>query len=647
MAAPTSSGGKPANRKVIGQTRSRRRTVTVTSLAALAVVTISATALGAATPSVEDLRLLSIDDLANIEITSVSKRPEPISQAPASVYVITSEDIRRSGVTSLPDALRLAPNLQVARLTSQSYSVSARGFNSYQASNKLLVLIDGRSVYTPLHAGVYWDQQQVMLEDVDRIEVISGPGGTLWGANAVNGVINVITRHSADTQGGLVSTQYGTVDQRGALRYGGRLGENGSYRVYAQDLERGPMVRSNGNSATDAWDNEQGGFRVDKATLNNNFTFQGDVFDNAIDLGGHNRGGNLLARWTHQLGAGSSLELQTYYDRVERTLPGLLDSLETFDVQAQHSFKPDEDQQIVWGGGFRSTTDEFANRLNPFVLDPETDTIYLSNVFAQDSIKLDPTVTLTLGTKFEHSSLSGLEYLPSGRIAWQFAQDHMLWSAVSRAVRTPSRIDRDLVFPGVLERASDFESEKLMAYELGYRGQPTTETSVNVTLFLHDYGDLRVLGLAPNGQLMFDNKMEGQVYGVETWGDYRVRPWWRLSAGFTLMQKNLDLKPGATQIALDQHMGNDPDHQFSLRSSINVFNDVDFDVGLRSVDDLPNPRIPSYLQLDVRVAWRVAPDLELSLSGFNLLDDRHPETGQPTERFEVPRTVLLAARWRF
>jgi iron complex outermembrane receptor protein len=614
----------------------------------LTVVAVSPPALAAYSPSVEDLRSLSIDDLANIEVTSVSKRPEPISQAPASVYVITSEDIRRSGAITLPDALRLAPNLQVARLTSQSYSISARGFNSYQASNKLLVLIDGRSVYTPLHAGVYWDQQQVMLEDVDRIEVISGPGGTLWGANAVNGVINVITRHSGDTQGGLVSTQWGNVDQRGALRYGGRLGENSSYRVYTQDLERGPMALRNGNSATDAWDNEQGGFRVDSATLNNSFTVQGDAFDNAIDLGGHNRGGNLLARWTHQLGAGSAIELQTYYDRVERTLPGLVDSLETFDVQAQHSFKAGEDHQFVWGGGYRRTTDEFANRLNPFVLDPESDTLTLANVFAQDSVKLDPALTLTLGTKLEHSSLSGLEYLPSARIAWQFAEDHMLWSAVSRAVRTPSRIDRNLVFPGVLERASDLESEKLMSYEVGYRGQPTTKSSVNVTLFMHDYSDLRVVGISPSsGLLVFDNKMEGQIYGVETWGDYQVLPWWRLSAGFVLMQKNLDLKPGATQIALDQHMGNDPDHQFSIRSSMNIFNDVEFDVGLRSVDDLPNPRISSYLQLDARIAWHLRPDLELSLSGFNLLDDRHPETGQPTERFEVPRTVLLGARWRF
>jgi iron complex outermembrane receptor protein len=374
---------------------------------------------------------------------------------------------------------------------------------------------------------------------------------------------------------------------------------------------------------------------------------QGDIFDNSIDLGGRNRGHNLLSRWNHQLGGGSAVELQVYYDQVERTLPALKDVLKTFDFQAQHSFKLDDGQRVVWGGGYRTTDDEFVNA-PPFILRPESDTVRLANVFAQDSIALASDLTLTVGTKLEHNSLTGLEYLPSARIAWQVTPDHMLWSAVSRAVRTPSRIDRDLVAVGFTQEASDFESEKLMAYEIGYRGQPTKDTSLSVSLFMNDYSDLRVLAISRStGLVMFDNKMEGQTYGVEMWGDYRVRPWWRLSAGFMLMQKNLDLKPGAIDAAISQHTGNDPDHQFSVRSAVDLFDNVQFDVSLRSIDDLPNPVVPSYLQLDARVAWQVTEKWELSLSGFNLLDDRHPEGGAAPFQFEIPRTVLAGARWNF
>jgi iron complex outermembrane receptor protein len=596
--------------------------------------------------SVEELRALSIDELANLEITSVSKRPERLSQAPAAVYVITNDDIRRSGAISLPEALRLAPNLQVARLNAQTYAISARGFNSVEASIRLLVLIDGRSIYTPLHAGVFWDQQQVMLEDIERIEVISGPGGTLWGANAVNGVINVITKHSKDTQGGLASVRGGNVDQTGDVRYGGKIGDNATYRTYGLGTAFGESATVNDTGAQDHWSNRQGGSRTDWSAGRDGFTVQGDLYDNRVE-GGSNSGGNVLGRWTHQLSPDSALEVQAYYDQVERLVTGFTDRLDTFDLQAQHSLAAGDRHRIVWGGGYRVHRDEFVNTLNAFVLDPDSATFQLANVFAQDSISVLDDVTFTVGTKFEHSSLSGLEYLPSARLAWHISENAMIWSAVSRAVRTPSRFDRSLTAAGIVARAADFESEKLIAYEVGIRGRPSPQTSLSVSAFYNDYDDLRVLTVTPAGLPAFGNRMEGNTYGVESWGDYRVLNWWRLSAGLTILRKDLHLEPGALRIALDQHQGNDPDYQFQLRSSMDLSDSVEWDVGLRKVDSLPSPAVPSYLSLDTRIGWQVTDSLELSLAGFNLLDDRHPETGFPATRGEVRRTVYAGARLRF
>jgi iron complex outermembrane recepter protein len=644
--ASRAGGCFEANRR--GEARRRHRLHH--AAAVLIVVTGGIVAASdAAAQTVEELRRLSIEDLANVEITSVSKRPQPLSQAPASVYVITSEDIRRSGAASIPEVLRLAPNLQVARLDAASYAISARGFNSFQAANKLLVLIDGRSVYTPLHGGVFWDQQQVMLEDIDRIEVISGPGGTLWGANAVNGVINIITKHSRETQGGLVGFQLGNLDKGASARYGGELGDNGTYRIYALGFERGDTVLPDGDSAGDDWDGIQTGFRMDLRGVDDAFTLQGDLYDNELDADASNSGGNLLARWNRDLGAGSALEVQAYYDRADRSALGVDDSLETFDIEAQHTLPLGTRHEIVWGGGYRLTEDEFINRLNPFVLDPQSDTVQLGNLFVQDGITLSDDLTLTLGTKFEYSGYTGFEYLPSARLAWQVSDTALLWSAVSRAVRTPSRIDRDLTAPGILERASDsLDSEELIAYEIGYRGQPSARSSLSVSLFYNDYDDLRALTVSPDsGLAVFGNALEGHTYGVEAWGDYRVREWWLLSAGVNLLEKDLDLKPGGIDAALSQHEGNDPEYQFSLRSRMDLADDVELDIGLRAVDDLPDPAVPGYVELDARLGWHVTEALELSAAGFNLLDDQHPEAGDAATRREVPRSVYVGARWRF
>jgi iron complex outermembrane recepter protein len=406
-----------------------------------AVILIAASLAGparaSAPPSVKDLSALSLEELANIQVTSVSKRPEPLSQAPAAIYVITNDAIRRSGVTSLPEALRLAPNLHVVRVNSNSYAISARGFNTFEAATKLLVLIDGRSVYTPLHAGVFWDQQQVMVEDIDRIEVISGPGGTLYGANAFNGIINVVTRHSRDTQGGLVSAQIGNIDRTGALRYGGRINEYTTYRGYGRGARMGDTRFTNGTEAEDDWEPRQAGFRSDWQRDQDAVTVQGDFFRNFISGGTRVEGGNILGRWTRTLSETSGLELQGYFDTTERLSPGVTDRLETFDIAGQYNFRLGKAHDIVLGGGFRNSVEEFTNTLNAFVLRPEEDTVRLADLFVQDSIALHDNLTLTLGNKFEHNSHTGLELMPSARLAWRVTDNTLLWSAVSRAVRRP------------------------------------------------------------------------------------------------------------------------------------------------------------------------------------------------------------------
>jgi len=607
----------------------------------------AAPAEAARTPTVQDLRSLSLEELATLEVTSVSRRAEPLNRAPAAIYVITGEQIRRSGAVSLPEALRLAPNLQVGRLDALSYTISARGFNTFQASNKLLVLFDGRSVYSPLHAGVFWDQQQLMLDDVDRIEVISGPGGTLWGANAVNGVINVIGKDAAATQGGLATGRLGTVDHDGALRYGGRVGDNGAYRVYGLGFERGNSLTPQDGDGRDDWRGRQGGFRADWAADGDAVTLQGDLFDHPVE-GGANSGGNLLARWTRSFAGGSELQLQAYYDKAVREVPGAIDLLETVDATAQYSFSPWTGHAFVLGGGHRRTEDRFEVGPALFVLQRPTDTVELSNLYLQDSIELGGGLQLTLGSKVEHSSYTGTEHMPSARLAWQASDTLMLWSAVSRAVRTPSRIDRELLAAGLLQPASNLQSEELVAYEVGYRGQPTPATTLSVSLYYHDYDDLRVLTVDPgSGLLTFGNRMHGHVYGLEAWGTYALLPWWHLSAGFNLLRKSLEREAGAVELALSQHVGNDPEHQASLRSSMDLPWGLELDLGVRYVDDLPDPPIRHYVAFDARLGWRATESLDLSIAGFNLLDDRHPESGDLATRREVGRSIHVGGRWRF
>jgi len=608
--------------------------------------------------SIEDperLAELSIEELANVEITSVSKRPEPLSTAPSSVYVITNDDIRRSGALSLPEALRLAPNLHVARIDALDYAISARGLNGFESANKLLVLIDGRSVYSALFSGVDWDQQHVMLEDVERIEVISGPGGTLWGANAVNGVINVITRDARETDGLLVSASGGSLDSVANVRYGGSF-NGGGWRAYVSGYERGSLEKADGADANDGWDGVQAGFRTDLSLGRDSLTLQGDVRDNSIDqsigLPGYVRGGNLLARWERRLGEGSALEVQAYYDRVRREARGIYDALDAFDVQAQHAFTWRNRHQIVWGGGWRVAEDDFRNFVNGFVLDPLSKRTSLGNVFVQDKIQLSPALDLTVGVKYEHSSYTGADWLPSARLSWRLSDRSMLWGAVSRSVRTPSRLERDLVFPGIVVNGT-FGTEKLVAWEAGWRGRPLENLSLSVSAFFNQYDDLRTNELSPGGVLpiFLGNEAEGETWGIEAWGDWAVTPNWRLGAGFTALEKDFRSNSSLDVSGLEVQ-GVDPDWHASLRSQHDIGERMELDLRLRAVDDTPVGTAGGYVgadayaELDVRVGWRLTDRAELSLTGLNLLDERHREASE-NRGVEIPRSVHASLRWRY
>lgn len=595
-------------------------------------------------PSVEDLRSLSIEQLANLEITTVSRRPEAVREAPASIDVITAEDIERSGAHSLPEILRLARNLEVAQVDAQRYAISARGFNSFQASNKLLVLIDGRSVYTPLYSGVFWDQQHVPLQDIERIEVISGPGGTLWGANAVNGVINVITRSAERTRGVSANLFAGSNDQRADVRFGGAIGE-GSYRLFASGYRIGP-TRLNGEDFNDDWNGAQVGFRTDWGGAESRVSLQGSLYQDDIEAGGEHFGGHLLGNWTRFYSDGASLELQAFYSNAQRDTAftgtaGITDALEMWDVSFQHNLSVIGAHQIIWGGGYRWSNSEFVNTANIFTfLDPRR-SLYTSNIYVQDEIALQDNLSLTLGVKLEDHTFTDLEYMPNARLAWQPSDNTLVWAAVSRAVRTPSRIDFELQSPGFVIPGG-FVSEELLAYELGYRIQPTSNSNLSATIYYHEYDNLRTSSQDPVTVIpaRVGNDLEGEVYGLELWGDIALRSDWRISAGVTLLEQ--DFRPTAPAAFDVNASGDDPGYQFFLRSYADLTSNLRLDLDFRAIDEVL-PEVPSYTELNARLAWQVSDQVELALSGANLLDESHRESSDGLF-LETRRSVQLSAR---
>jgi len=601
---------------------------------------------------IPDLSQLSIEELAQLPVRSASKRDEPLSAAPTALYVITGGDIVESGATSLPEVLRMAPNLQVQQVNGREYAITARGFNSTETSNKLLVLMDGRSVYSTLASSVFWDLHAPLLEDIRQIEVISGPGGTLYGPNAVNGVISVNSRDARDTIGALLRGTAGAFERTAAGRYGFALGDNGAVRAYAnwfdrEDLRQGPI----GPLIDDSFRGWQAGFRADVGSGSDHFTLQGDIFDNETDSlpGDGNQGHNLLARWSRVLSDAASLRIQAYYDYFERRLLLTYDSLQTFDLEAQLNATLGNHELVV-GGGIRTTRDEFVNNLNPFRLNPSSRRLWVYNAFLQDRISLTPELSLIAGLKIEETSFTGIELLPNLRIAWQPSPRTLLWAAASRAVRTPSRIDRQLEFLPLLAPATAFESEKLIAFEAGYRGQLSDSTTLSVSLFYNLYDDIRTTEFQPGGGLPIQlmNGLEGNSYGLEAWGSAQLTSWWRLSFGLSTLFKDFRVKPGHFDLAQRDSLGHDPDFQLFARSQMNLTDRLQATAALRYVDSIDSaPPIGGYVEADASLSYRLSDLVELYVAGRNLLHRTHIESNDAQRGQLVQRSIYAGTRLRF
>ncbi len=644
----------------------------------------------------DELLELSVEDLLNVEVISVSKKAKSLNDSPAAIYVISNEDIKRIGATSIPEALRLAPGLDVSRIDSNKWAVSARGFNG-RFSNKLLVLIDGRNTYTLAFAGVYWENQDVMMEDIDRIEIIRGPGATLWGANAVNGVINIITKHSADTQGGLLTAGGGTEEQGfGAIRYGTELNSDTTARAYVKGFKRDESSHETGGEANDDWHRVQGGFRMDtQLSTFDSLSVQGDAyysvfnqnttipqitmphqenFNESID----SFGGNLLAQHQHVFSSTSDYTLKVFYDFYERDEVYLKESRHAFDFDFQHRFAFLEWHDLIWGTRYHYSYGHFrGSRVASF--NPAKTNDQLFSAFVQDEMTLiDEYLWLTLGSKFEHNDYSGFEVQPTARLMWVPHGQHRIWAAVSRAVRTPSRLDEDInilqtVIPAqaiatppffsppvalTLSGNNQFKSEEVISYEAGYRTTFIDNISIDFTAFYNDYSYLRSLqsGAATfNGSfieqaIFFGNVLSASTYGFEVATVWQMMDWWRWDVNYNLLKTDFDGQGAALQSGSIS-----PQQRVSLRSAISPVEDVDIDVLFRYVDSntavglFGSTEIKDYVSLDIRLAWRPVDKVEFSLVGQNLLAEQHQEYRQEafTTPTEIDRGMYGKLTWNF
>jgi len=606
----------------------------------------------------ERLKKLSLEDLMNIEVVSVSMRAEKLSEVASAIQVITDNDIAHSAATRLPELLKLTPNIQMAQANSHDWAITARGFNGLPSAggivaNKLLVMIDGRSVYSPLFGGVFWDVQNVMLEDVDKIEVVSGPGGTLWGANAVNGVINVVTKSSRETQGLYVSGASGNLlNDMAAVRIGARsrVDTNLYYRIYAQHFDQNSTLFQSGASARDAWDMVQGGFRMDYYPSKANIlTLQGDFYggdENKDSLLTRQitNGQNVLGRFTHVFSDKSDLKIQAYYDRTYRLQPTavapFLYSLNTYDLDIQHRFSLGERNSILYGGGYRLEEDNTNRSLTPLSRE-----MPVYNVFIQDEIALfAQKLKMTVGSKFLNNVFTGFEFQPCVRLAWTPGKSQTLWASVSRAVRTPSRFDSDILTSDV-----KFQSEKVMAYELGYHLSPVKQLTLSFAAFFNHYNQLRSIDqtTSTTTPFIFTNDQRAESWGFEFSGNYQVMEQWRLRGGYTYFDRNIwAVTPAVLPISV-AFESMDPKNTWMIQSMLDVTRSLTFDLVGRYVDPVPGaqysiPDVPAYYTCDARLAWH-RKGIEISLVGQNLLQESHIETGRST----IPRAFYAKITCKF
>lgn len=637
-------------------------------------------------PNQEPLKELSLEQLGSIEVTSASKEPEEVWRTPAAVYVLTQDDIRRSGATSIPDILRLVPGVEVSQIDSDKWAVGIRGFES-RLARAVLVLIDGRSVYTPLFAGVYWEQQFTLLEDIDRIEVIRGPGGTVWGANAVNGVINIITKHARDTRGVLVSAGGGNVVQgRAGARYGAG-DDRFSYRIYGTGSTLGPEFHPTGNQFDD-WREGQFGFRTD-ATLNDrdSLTVQGDVYrvvaGSQVSLSFFSPpsiinaernadvwGGNVITHWSRKLQGGSDLQLQVYYDRTDRYDLNYREIRNTFDADFIHHIAAKR-QDFVWGLGVRVSPSNFIQTSPTVDFEPHHEDYNIFSGFLQDEIRIMPDrLSFIVGAKLEHNSYSGFEIQPSGRLLWQPSKHQTFWAAVSRSVRTPSRIEDNFQLSALAVPATplyvrligdgNFVSEKMLGFELGYRTAVTPKFFFDLSTFYNAYDDLLSVEAHPPAveptpppphlvlPLFLRNGVKAETTGFEIAPVWQVTHAWQLKGAYSYMHLDARDKPGSVDASTAKQLeGDSPRHQLSVWSNLTLSTKVDVDLIYRYVSGILDQKVGGYSTADARLAWRPAPKIELSLNGRNLLQPYHFEySGDPGGQVGIKRSIFAGITWR-
>ena len=671
--------------------------------AAAAAVLLSMTALAATENHSADLTLLSLEQLMNLEVTMVSKREQTLFRSPPAVFVLTHSDLKRSGATSIPEALRLVPGMEVGRIDASKWAVSARGFNA-QFANKLLVLIDGRSVYTPLFSGVLWDTQDIPLEEVDRIEVVRGPGAALWGANAMNGIVNIKTRHAAQTQGNAATIGGGTEEEGfGSVRHGGRLGRSVSYRAYAAYHRRSDSSNALGSTLNDGWDHWRGGFRVDGdlASRRSQWMFKGEYYEgdigqtiveapigldppytatynNQIGISGM----YLQGRWVGRSEPRGELTVETYFDRTRRgdRFNGA-EHRNTWDLELQQHRLSSGRHNLVWGLGHRITWDDYHNTF-AVALRPETRTLHTTNAFLHDEVAIaNPRLWLSLGTKLERHTISGFELLPNLRLLWALRDTQVWWAAMSRAARTPSRFESDGqlvlgVLPpetlgpgttvGILTAAGDpdLKNETMWALETGYRVRVDQQVRVDVAALYNTYDHLRSteLGLLTDAQadssttyfelpLMIGHNLKGHSWGAELAVNYRISRSTQLGARYSYLRVDLDLAedsmdPGVS-VATE---GNSPRHQLGLGSAHDLRWNLRFNVDLRYVGKLTSLPVDGYLTADARAGWRPYAEVELAVVGRNLLRDKHLEFPADfsggRSLTEVERSLYGVLTWR-